>query len=76
MDGVTCSLFLALIAVVAEIVIEKSGMYTGKKKVAEFESRNFRIKRLYRQCLESILIGYNPLRLNLFYLSKLESYKI
>ena len=61
MDGV----FLASIAVAAEIEIKKSVTYvwykdsSSRKWGIDSESRNFLIKKSFRQCLESILIGYN-----------------
>ena len=50
MDDVTCAILLALIAVVADFVIEKSGMHmrwtgsSSKKRTVGSESRNFLIK--------------------------------
>ena len=65
-DGVTCAVFSALI-VVAELKIEKSGTHVWQKdspserRVVASESRNFLIKRFYRQCSDIALIDHNPL---------------
>ena len=55
-DGVTCAVFWALIAVVAELKTEKSGTHVWQKdspserRAVDSESTNFLIKRFYKQC--------------------------
>ena len=52
MNGVTCDIFLILLAFVAEIVIKKNGMHVWFEKFSNY--------KFYGQGLESILIGNNP----------------
>ena len=66
-DGVTCIIFLALIAVVAKLKIEKGRVHmlqnvsSSKRRTVDSESRNFAIKIFYRQCLKIVLVDYNTL---------------